>query len=74
MNSKKSSMQGRKPLWLEYLMIIVGTGLMSLAINSVFDGIGNGNRWIFRHRNYYKSLDKGTGERWDSPLGDPTVS
>ena len=30
-------MQGRKPLWMEYLMIIVGTGLMSLAINSVFD-------------------------------------
>ena len=40
MNSKKSSMQGRKPLWLEYLMIIVGTGLMSLAINSVFDVSG----------------------------------
>ena len=40
MNSKKSSMQGRKPLWLEYLMIIVGTGLMSLAINSVFDASG----------------------------------
>ena len=33
-------MQGRKPLWLEYLMIIVGTGLMSLAINSVFDASG----------------------------------
>lgn len=40
MNSKKLSMQGRKPLWLEYLMIIVGTGLMSLAINSVFDASG----------------------------------
>ena len=40
MNSKKSSVQGRKPLWLEYLMIIVGTGLMSLAINSVFDASG----------------------------------
>ena len=40
MTSKKSSMQGRKPLWLEYLMIIVGTGLMSLAINSVFDASG----------------------------------
>lgn len=40
MNSKKSSMQGRKPIWLEYLMIIVGTGLMSLAINSVFDASG----------------------------------
>ena len=40
MNSKKSSMQGRKPLWLEYLMIIVGTGLMALAINSVFDASG----------------------------------
>ena len=40
MSSKKSSMQGRKPLWLEYLMIIVGTGLMSLAINSVFDASG----------------------------------
>lgn len=40
MNSKKSSMQGRKPLWMEYLMIIVGTGLMSLAINSVFDASG----------------------------------
>lgn len=40
MNSKKSNMQGRKPLWLEYLMIIVGTGLMSLAINSVFDASG----------------------------------
>ena len=33
-------MQGRKHLWLEYLMIIVGTGLMSLAINSVFDASG----------------------------------
>ena len=33
-------MQGRKPLWMEYLMIIVGTGLMSLAINSVFDASG----------------------------------
>ena len=40
MSSKKSSMQGRKPLWMEYLMIIVGTGLMSLAINSVFDASG----------------------------------
>ena len=40
MSSKKSSMQGRKPLWLEYLMIIAGTGLMSLAINSVFDASG----------------------------------
>lgn len=40
MSSKKSSMQGRKPLWMEYLMIIVGTGLMSLDINSVFDASG----------------------------------
>ena len=28
---------GKKPVGLDYLMIIVGTGLMSLAINSVFD-------------------------------------
>ena len=28
---------GKKSKLLEYLMIIVGTGLMSLAINSVFD-------------------------------------
>ena len=31
---------GKRPLVLEYLMIIVGTGLMSLAINSVFDASG----------------------------------
>ena len=31
---------GKKPVGLEYLMIIVGTGLMSLAINSVFDAAG----------------------------------
>lgn len=31
---------GKKPVWLDYLMIIVGTGLMSLAINSVFDAAG----------------------------------
>ena len=31
---------GKKPVWLDYLMIIVGTGLMSLAINSIFDAAG----------------------------------
>lgn len=31
---------GKKPVWLDYLMIIVGAGLMSLAINSVFDAAG----------------------------------
>lgn len=31
---------GKKPVWLDYLMIIVGTGLMSLAINSAFDAAG----------------------------------
>lgn len=31
---------GKKPVELDYLMIIVGTGLMSLAINSVFDAAG----------------------------------
>lgn len=31
---------GKKPVGLDYLMIIVGTGLMSLAINSVFDAEG----------------------------------
>lgn len=31
---------GKKPVGLDYLMIIVGTGLMSLAINSVFDAAG----------------------------------
>ena len=31
---------GKKSKLLEYLMIIVGTGLMSLAINSVFDASG----------------------------------
>lgn len=33
-------LNGKKPVWLDYLMIIVGTGLMSLAINSVFDAAG----------------------------------
>ena len=31
---------GKKPVGLDYLMIIVGTGLMSLAITSVFDAAG----------------------------------
>ena len=31
---------GKKSQLLEYLMIIVGTGLMALAINSVFDTSG----------------------------------
>lgn len=31
---------GKKPVGLDYLMIIVETGLMSLAINSVFDAAG----------------------------------
>ena len=31
---------GKKSKLLEYLMIIVGTGLMALAINSVFDASG----------------------------------
>ena len=31
---------GKKPVGLDYLMLIVGTGLMSLAINSVFDAAG----------------------------------
>lgn len=31
---------GKKPVGLDYLMINVGTGLMSLAINSVFDAAG----------------------------------
>lgn len=33
-------LNGKKPVGLDYLMIIVGTGLMSLAINSVFDAAG----------------------------------
>lgn len=31
---------GKKPWYMEYLLIIVGTGLMALAINSVFDTSG----------------------------------
>ena len=31
---------GKKSQLLEYLMIIAGTGLMALAINSVFDASG----------------------------------
>ena len=30
-------LSGKKPWYMEYLLIIVGTGLMALAINSVFD-------------------------------------
>lgn len=33
-------LSGKKPWYLEYILIIVGTGLMSLAINSVFDASG----------------------------------
>lgn len=31
---------GKKPWYVEYLLIIVGTGLMALAISSVFDSAG----------------------------------
>ena len=31
---------GKKPWYLEYLLIIVGTGLMGTAITSCFDAAG----------------------------------
>ena len=31
---------GKKPWYLEYLLIIVGTGLMATAITSCFDAAG----------------------------------
>lgn len=33
-------LSGKKPWYLEYILIIVGTGLMAIAINSVFDAAG----------------------------------
>lgn len=33
-------LSGKKPWYVEYLLIVVGTGLMALAINSVFDASG----------------------------------
>lgn len=33
-------LNGKKPWYVEYILIIVGTGLMALAINSVFDAAG----------------------------------
>ena len=34
------SLAAKKKWYLDYLLIIVGTGLMALAINSVFDASG----------------------------------
>ena len=34
------SLVKKKDWYLDYLLIIVGTGLMALAINSVFDATG----------------------------------
>lgn len=33
-------LSGKKPWYVEYLLIVVGTGLMALAVNSVFDASG----------------------------------
>ena len=33
-------LSGKKPWYVEYLLIIAGAGLMALAINSVFDASG----------------------------------
>ena len=41
------SLVKKKDWYLDYLLIIVGTGLMALAINSVFDATGSGNRRAF---------------------------
>ena len=34
------SLAAKKKWYLDYLLIIVGTGLMALAINSVFEATG----------------------------------
>lgn len=34
------SLNGKKPWYWEYCLIIIGTGLMALAVNSVFDAAG----------------------------------
>ncbi|MDQ9758468.1 YitT family protein, partial [Acinetobacter baumannii] len=33
-------LSGKKPWYIEYFLIIAGTGLMALAISSVFDSAG----------------------------------
>lgn len=50
---------GKRSQLLEYLMIIAGTGLMALAINSVFDASGMVTGGFFRYCDHYKSRESG---------------
>ena len=47
------ALTGKKPWYIEYLTIFIGTGLMALGISSCFDAAGAGNRGIFRHFHFW---------------------
>ena len=58
---------GKKPWYLEYLLIIVGTGLMGTAITSCFDAAGMVTGG-FSGIDPGKSLDKRFVWKWNSTL------
>ena len=49
------SLVTKKKWYLDYLLIIVGTGLMALAINSVFDASG----LAYQHYLEYPAVSSG---------------
>ena len=52
------SLVKKKDWYLDYLLIIVGTGLMALAINSVFDATGLVTGGFFRYSDPGEALDR----------------
>lgn len=60
------SLVKKKNWYLDYLLIIAGTGLMALAINSVFDATGLVTRWFFRYCDPGETLDW-RNCRWRDP-------
>ena len=63
----------REKRYRSYLLIILGTGIMSLAINSIYDAIANGDRRIFRSGHCDKKsesgLDRGRNSSLDHQYG-----
>ena len=59
---------GKKPWYLEYLLIIVGTGLREPRSLPDFDAAGMVTGGFFRYCDPGKSLDKRFVWKWNSTL------
>ena len=59
---------GKKVWYLEYILIIVGTGLMATAITSCFDAAGMVTGGFSGIAILVKAWTKGVVRRWNSAL------